>query len=52
MTLGNKKAEISGALYKSSTNYIYKTIELDAIDFYKTNTIFKNGLFNKITTVP
>ena len=42
-----KKAKISGVLYKSSTNYIYKTIKLDAIDFYKTNTIFKNGLFNK-----
>ncbi len=49
---GNRKAEISGTLYKSSTNYICKTINLNAIDFYKTNTIFKNGLFNKITTVP
>ena len=44
---GKKKAIISSALYKSRTNYIVKTIELDAANFYKTNMLFKKGIFNK-----
>lgn len=44
---GKKKAIIFAGLYTSHTNYTIKKIELDVANFYKTNTIFKKGIFNK-----